>query len=61
MKEMTLEEFLKTIRAELDYFEKEWPKRNRKYGNKTYPMKMGVGDWDEQFRFMAEDMVEEPE
>ncbi len=45
---MTLDEFVKCLRASVDEFDANWRERNAKDGS-DYPMQMGEGDWWEQF------------
>ena len=48
MEEQTLDEFLAKMRKDLDQFEKNWRAENSQDPD-DWPMKMGAGDWYEQF------------
>lgn len=52
---MTLHEWIAEERARLDRFEAYWLKYARlKENEEMFPMSMGAGEWDEQFRFFEE-------
>lgn len=46
--EQNLEDFVKELREDVLRFERMWVRKHKKTP-KQYPMKMGSGDWFEQF------------
>lgn len=47
---MHLEEYIASMKARLDRFEKHWKEKSVVEPD-FYPMEMGEGDWDDQFIF----------